>query len=76
MITVVVYRSSDNEPLKGARVAIHFGGEWIGTYTDSVNTDSDGVAEFDVDEDRTGKIYVNGNEVYSGFISGSESVYV
>ena len=76
MITVAVYRSSDNKPVKGARVSIHFGGEWTGTYTDSVYTNSDGIAEFDIDEDRTGKIYVNGDEIYSGFISGSESLYI
>lgn len=75
MVTIKVCSQSSGNEIKGARVALHFGGNWTGTKTDTEYTDSNGEAHFDVSSG-TGDVFVNGNCAHSGNLSGRVIVYV
>lgn len=61
-ITVTVLR--DGEPVSGHRVTLSFSGP-DGGNSDPEYTDSDGVAEFDVQEGQEGDVFVDGRNVDS-----------
>ncbi|MCX5799777.1 MAG: hypothetical protein NTX17_00055 [Candidatus Eisenbacteria bacterium] len=61
-ITVTVLR--DGEPASGHRVALGFSGP-DGGMSDAEYTDSDGVAEFDVEGGQEGDVFVDGRNVDS-----------
>ncbi len=75
MVTITVYRSSDGKPVKGARVRISWYGITNGI-TAEVYTDSGGEAHINTTGGRRGTIFVNGNNVFEGSISGKEIIHI
>ena len=61
-ITVTVHR--DGEPASGHRVTLSFSGS-DGGMSDPEYTDSDGVAEFAVEDGQEGDVFVDGRNVDS-----------
>lgn len=75
MFTIKIIYSSSGKPYKGARVAASFDGFFSGGITNDERTDSNGEAHFDSNPG-SGKIYVDGREVFRGRIEGRMVVYV
>ncbi len=74
MFTVQVFEKSSGKPAYYKKVGIVFKGFFRGS-TKNIYTDRDGEAHFDYDNGE-GKIYVNGQIVYEGEISGRKIVYI
>lgn len=75
MITVKVASESTGKAVKGVGVSIGFSGLLSGGVTSRVYTDSSGEAHFNVDPGE-GTVYVEGNDVKKGYLSGKVVVYV
>lgn len=73
MVTIKVLSKSTGKPLQGRRVSIGFSG--LRGITSAQFTDSNGDAHFNV-EPGQGEVYVDGNTVYKGYLSGRIVVYV
>lgn len=73
MITIKVYSNSTGKAVSGAKVSVSKSG-FLGSTIGPKTTDKDGEAHFDI-APFTGKVYVDGREVESGFISGKKRVY-
>ena len=58
-VRVTVFR--DGKPVSGHRVVLEFSGI-TGGMSDDEYTDSDGVAEFDVEYGQEGTVYVDGSD--------------
>ena len=74
MFTVKVIESNTGHPVKGARVSVGFDGPLRG-FTKEEYTDYNGEVHFDNDNG-TGTIYVNGENVYEGRIEGRKVIYI
>lgn len=74
MFTVKVIEKSTGKPAYYKKVAVIFKGFFRGA-TKDVYTDRDGEAHFDYDNGH-GTIYVQGDNVYEGEISGRMIVYI
>ena len=74
MFTVKVIEQSTGKPAYYKKVGIVFKGFFRGV-TKDIYTDRDGEANFDYDNGN-GTIYVQGDKVYEGEISGRKIVYI
>lgn len=74
MVTVKVVWKDTGKPATDKKVAIGFDG-WTRGMTGTEYTDSNGEAHFDADPG-SGKVYVNGNTVFTGHISGRVVIYI
>jgi hypothetical protein len=74
MITVKVCAESNGRPVKNTKVALGFDGLFRGVAGDEW-TDSNGEAHFDCETGK-GKVFVGGQTVYRGQLSGRIIVYV
>lgn len=73
MITVKVVRQSSGKPAEGVEVSLGFGfGRGV---TNRERTDKNGEAHFDADNGE-GKVYVDGSQKHSGYLSGRVVVYI
>jgi hypothetical protein len=76
MITVKVISEYSGEPAKNQKVALYLD---YGILTDGVTsyeyTDTNGEVDFDY-KPANGKVYVNGNTVHEGYLSGRVVVYI
>ena len=75
MITVKVIHKASGDPWKDQKVAIGIDGFFSGGVTNYVYTDDNGEAHFDL-KPANGKVYVNGNTVHEGYLSGRIVVYI
>lgn len=73
MITIQVHSNSTGKAVSGVKVSISKSG-FLGSTIGPKITNKDGEAHFDI-APFTGKVYVDGKEVDSGFISGKKIVY-
>ena len=72
MPTIRVTVLRDGEPVSGHRVVLEVSGI-DGRMTSPENTDSDGVAEFDVEDGQEGTVFVDGsNEGHWGSYSATD----
>ncbi len=74
MVSVKVVSKSSGKPVQGASVSIGFLGLTRGI-SSTEYTDSNGEAHFNVDPGE-GTVYVRGNDVKKGYLSGLVVVYV
>lgn len=73
MVSVKVVSRSSGKPVQGASVSIGFSG--LRGMTSTEYTASNGEAHFNVDPGE-GTVYVRGNAVKKGYLSGLVVVYV
>lgn len=74
MVSVKVISKSSSKPVQGASVSIGFSGLTRGI-SSTEYTNSNGEAHFNVDPG-DGTVYVRGNTVKKGYLSGMVVVYV
>lgn len=74
MVSVRVFSKASGKPVKDARVCIGFSGFFRG-FTASLYSNKEGEVHFNNDPG-DGTIYVNGKEVFKGYISGLKIVYL
>jgi len=74
MVSVKIISKTTGRPMKSQKVSIGFLGFFRG-FSETVYTDSNGETHFNNDPGE-GTIYVNGNAVYRGQISGMKYVYI
>lgn len=74
MFTIQVFEKRTGKPAYYKKVAVSFHGFFRGM-TKTIYTDRNGEAHFDYDNGR-GIIYVQGEKVYDGEISGRKIVYI
>ena len=75
MVTVKVVWRSSGKPAKDQKVALEIKSWLAGGVTSGQWTDYDGEAHFDVSPN-DGRVFVNGNTKYSGYLSGRVVVYI
>jgi hypothetical protein len=75
VVSVKVCFKDSGKPAKGKNVAIGVDSFFSGGVTNGEWTDADGEVHFDIDPCQ-GKIFVDGQTVYKGSISGQKLVYV
>jgi len=74
MVSVKVISKTTGNAMKSQKVSIGFSGFFRG-FSETVYSDGNGEANFNNDPGE-GTIYVNGNAVYRGLISGMKYVYI
>jgi hypothetical protein len=75
MITVKVCYESSGKPAKDKKVSIGVDSLFSDGVTDSVWTDSNGEAHFDI-EPCNGKVFVDGSTAHKGYLKGRIVVYI
>lgn len=74
MVSVKVCWKQNGKPAEGRKVAVSFDG-LTGGITGNEFTNSSGEVHFDVDPGQ-GKVYVDGNTAFTGWVQGMIVVYL
>ncbi|HJQ24191.1 MAG TPA: hypothetical protein VKA60_09775 [Blastocatellia bacterium] len=75
MVTVKVVWRSSGKPARDQKVALEISSFFSGGVTSGKWTDYNGEAHFDV-KPSAGRVFVNGQTRYSGYLSGRVVVYI